>query len=82
MLLTLAPIGCIIQTNFQVGDEKMLDFIVLGIVPGTSLIITLSWVLLIALVISLYMLVRIELKKPRKTTPAHSPTNLETVSQS
>jgi hypothetical protein len=44
----------------------MLDFIVLGIVPGTTFVITLWWALLFAFVCSVALLVYVELTKPRQ----------------
>lgn len=44
----------------------MLDLIVLGIVPGTSFVITLWWALLFAFVCSLIALLYVELNKPQK----------------
>ncbi len=41
----------------------MLDLIVLGIVPGTSFVITLWWALVFALVAAIAMLMYIEARK-------------------
>lgn len=41
----------------------MLDFIVLGIVPGTSFVITLWWALLFALLAAIASLVYVEIRK-------------------
>ncbi len=46
----------------------MLDLIVLGIVPGTTFVITLWWALLFALIFSLMLLIYVEVKKPKQTT--------------
>jgi len=43
----------------------MLDFIVLGIVPGTDFVITLWWALFFALIVSLLALIYVEINKPR-----------------
>jgi hypothetical protein len=45
----------------------MLDFIVLGIVPGTTFTITFWWSLGFGLVFALFVLTYIELRRPRKT---------------
>ncbi len=45
----------------------MLDFIVLGIVPGTNIVLTVRWVLLIALLFTLSALLLVEINKSRKT---------------
>lgn len=45
------------------GGAKMLDFLVLGIVPGTKITLTITWVLIIGLVVSLSCLAYIERKK-------------------
>lgn len=44
----------------------MLDFIVLGIVPGTTFVITLWWALLFALICSVALLAYVEITKPRQ----------------
>lgn len=44
----------------------MLDLIVLGIVPGTSFVITLWWAVLMALIASVLLLIYIETSKPLK----------------
>lgn len=55
----------IIRLTFNVVNVEsgMLDFIVLGIVPGTKFVLTLRWVLLIALAINLTALAYIEFTK-------------------
>ncbi len=67
-----------------VGDVWMLDFIVLGIVPGTTFVITLRWVLLAALILCVIALMYLELKKPRKASHSrrvsHPAVNLEAIS--
>ena len=44
----------------------MLDFIVLGIVPGTSFVITLRWALLFGLIFSFSLILYLELTWPSK----------------
>ncbi len=41
----------------------MLDFLILGIIPGTSITLTITWVLVISLFIALGALAYVELKK-------------------
>ncbi|MCA9344959.1 hypothetical protein KC946_03920 [Candidatus Saccharibacteria bacterium] len=41
----------------------MLEFLILGIVPGTSITLTITWVLIIGLIISLGCLGFVERKK-------------------
>ncbi len=41
----------------------MLELLVLGIIPGTSIVITLPWVLLAFLILNLVILANYELKK-------------------
>lgn len=48
----------------------MLDFIVLGIVPGTSFTVTFRWALVFALAFTTGILLYIEITKPRQTTDA------------
>ena len=60
----------------------MLDFIVLGIVPGTSFVITLWWAVVMALIVSVLFLVYIESSKPQKNhnaTLKRGKTDLEQV---
>lgn len=45
----------------------MLNFIVLGILPGTSLIITLTWVLVTVLLLIISSLVWYELRHAKKS---------------
>ncbi len=44
----------------------MMDLIVLGIIPGTSFVITLWWAVLMALIASVLLLIYIETSKPQK----------------
>lgn len=46
----------------------MLDLIVLGIVPGTTFVITLWWALLFALFFSIMLLIYVEVSKPKQST--------------
>lgn len=46
----------------------MLDLVVLGIVPGTTFVITLWWALFFALLSSIMLLVYVEVSKPRQAT--------------
>lgn len=60
----------------------MLDFIILGIIPGTSFTLTLGWVLLLMPVALLTLLLFLGINKPKKMrTPNHThPTiNLDTL---
>lgn len=46
----------------------MLDFIVLGIVPGTSFTVTFRWALVFALAFTTALLLYIEITKPRQSS--------------
>jgi len=61
----------------------MLNFIVLGIVPGTSFTVTLWWVLLVSFVLSAYVLVKYESAKSKKVTSrTRSVVNLDLINPS
>ena len=62
MLLTLLQNKRIIQLKLS-GSSEMLDLIVLGIVPGTSFVITLWWALVFALVAAIAVFIYIEASK-------------------
>jgi hypothetical protein len=50
----------------------MLDFLVLGIVPGTSITLTITWFLIISLAISLGILGYVERNRIKTLKEAHA----------
>ncbi len=60
----------------------MLNFIVLGQVPGTNFELTFQWVLLLALLLALSTLVIVEQPRLRAVIKTHKPESSDPVTQS
>ncbi len=60
----------------------MLNFIVLGILPGTNLIITLTWVLITVLILLIGSILWIELKHDKRSKPSETTVDIDFINAS
>jgi hypothetical protein len=60
----------------------MLNFIVLGILPGTNLIITLTWVLITVLILLIGSILWIELKHDKRSMSSETTVDIDFINAS